>query len=669
MAKRLNDNSVMGLVGTSSTNYIKKISDGTTEHDLTVVNGITFFNGKSDNTGVTWDGVQELEVIIPTLADIVSNPVTLKGVIDDASDVPSSASNGDLYYIGAAGTYFTPAVACEAGDMAIYYDSAWHVISGENQITINAAAATVDGNDNLFTVSGTAKTLLTVEGKTLSVALDYADIRSKTTVTKSATQTLDVANGTVTVAPTYLGLTQADGTPKTIGSDVTFSLPTALANGDVTIADKVLLPTDVTDGFSAGSFPTISKNAAAINVDASTDISVTGTFLTSVSAIGGVTLVSGNQSQHNLAYATGLTAVSGKNFVSGVHTYTAEDEGKTADFEIPGSVTVSGLNTFVSGFGDAAATGDVVSSVDVGTVSVVSTGSDFVTGLLGKGSTVITSVTMGDVYEDNTKDWFVTGLSGGASPITAVSFGEVVVTPTTSSAMVSASVSEHVLSFTTGNFMTSATAALSGNGTTSGTFTKGGVKLSGFDSASDTLLFGGISQAATEVSYKSILTGTINVTLGSPTKYFLDKEEEHAYDVVMGYSNLSLTDATFSTGSPELTNRAVTVTIPADTVAVGLNAGTLPSLTVAEATGTISGTVGTSLTSDPYTIKAVASDAQTITIPGAVSLGVVASDAEGAVAVASASTYNLANGTVTVPSGFVTDVFVDGTVVSVSTGA
>ena len=658
MAKRLNDNSVLGLVGTASSEWIKEVNDGSKTHAVAVKNGITFFNGKSDSAGVTWDGVQELEVIIPTLADIVSNPVVLKGIANADADLPSNASNGDLYYIGTAGTY--KGEVCEAGDMAICYNNTWHFIQGENQVSLAS---------NALALGKTAQDAITVEGQTLTLAVDYDDVRSNTKVTKSATQTLDVVNGTVTVAPISLGLTQADGTSKTIGSDVTFSLPTALASGAVTITDKVLLPTDVTGGFSAGSFPTISKNAAAININATNNMSIskatetdgtTGDYITSVVAIKSAQLAAGSAGS-GTAYVTGLTAASGKTFVSGIHVYDSQKD-TAVDLTIPGAVSAeASTNTFAKGWGAEGASGDVVSSIAVGAVT-----GEFVTGLSGGGTSVLTGVTFGNAELDTTKNWFVTGLEDSASAVTAVSFGTVEVTPQTSAAVVSASVSDHVLSFTTGNFMTSATAALSGTGVTTKAFTKGGVKLSGFDSASDTFVSGSVNQATTTISYKSLTTGAVTLTQGAASEYAFDKAEEHAYDVSTAYLTISTTDATFTKNTPVLTNTTLTVTIPADTVAVDVTGGTLPSLTIASATGTISGTVGTALTSDSYTIKAVASDAASITIPGAYSL---VSVAEGGVAVAAASTYNLANGTVTVPSGYVTDVFVDGTAVGVSTGA
>lgn len=668
---------VIGYVGTEASNYIKQINDGSTTHDIAVQSGITFFQGNNGD-GVVWDGKQALEVVIPTLADIVSNPVVFVGTVGSDGNITwatgkgPNAQTGYLVYIQANCTF--GGQTCEAGDMAVYDGSAWRVIQGENQVAIVPAAS--EGNADVL-LTGTLASVLTVEGTTLRLAIDYADVYSKLGVTKNTSDIeLPVQNAKVTVAATYIGLSKAaDSTVTVATSAKSINLPSVLEDGTVNISESVLEASNFT--FTSGSFPTISLNGSDINVNASTDISVTGTFLTSVSAIGGVSFVNGNQSQHDLAYATGLTAASGKSFVSGVHAYTAEDEGKTAAFEIPGAVTVTGLSTFVSGLGEAASTGDVVSSVVVGDVTVDANGTDFVSGLSGEGSTVLTSVSFGTVEQDSTAKWFYTGLTEGSDVVTDVTVGAVTFVDgnntagQTASAIISASVSDHVLSFSVDSFMKPVSISQANSTISKKGFSTGGVKLSGYGSTSDTFTFAGISQAATQISYRSILTGDINVSLGSATKYFLDKEEEHAYDVVLGYSNLSLTDATVSTGSPELTNKAITVTIPSNTVAVGLNDGTLPTFNVAAATGKLTAALSsTALTTSEVSWLAVASDAQTITIPGAYTLGTVASDVEGAVTVASASQYSVTNGTVTIASNaFVTDVYVNDSAVAPKSNA
>ena len=670
MAKRLNNNDVIGLVGTASENYIQGIYDGSATHDVAVKNGITFFNGKSDTDGVKWDGVQELEVIIPTLADIVSNPVTLKGVIDDAEDIPSSASNGDLYYIGTDGVTVGGQL-CEAGDMAVYYDNAWHVISGENQITINTSAGTTTGNDTVFSISGTAKTILTVEGKTLSLAIDYTDVAAKTKVEKSALSPISVANGTVTVGAMNIGLTYTSSASQDIAIEKSISLPTSLASNAVSINENVLTSDAFT--FDSGSFPTISMNAASISINASTDISVTGSFVTGVSAVGGVSIESVAQSNNpDIAYVAGIVSASGTNFVTGLHEYDEiNDQGATIALSIPGAVTVTGASTFVTSLSATnESSGDVVSAVSVGAVTIDSEGSGIVTGLSGAGSTVITGVTFGSAVKDTTAEWFFDGLGDGTDVVTDVTVGEVTLVSgnntagMTSNAIISASVSNHVLSFTTDAFMKPVDISQVTSTITKKGFTKSGVTLTGFTSTSDTLTFGGINQAATSVSFKNVVTDSINVALGSAKQYVFDKSEDHAYTATMGYAKISTTDATFTTGSPSLQNTAITATIPAGAVAVDITGGTLPSLTIGEASGTLTGTVGTALTTESVSWLAINPEKRNIAGAGTY---VLTSDsaAEGIVGtpitVAAANTYDLADATVTIGAGnVVTNVYVDG---------
>lgn len=653
-------NKPIGFSGDKVTNYIQQINDGRNIHDIAVKNGIKFFNGNSDETGLTWDGSQALEVVIPTLADIVTNPVVLKGVIEKPADVPQAPSNGDLVYIGVSGSYFTPAVACEAGDMAVYYNGAWHVISGENQIKLIAPDAST-GN-KVAALGKTAVDVLDVEGKKLSLAIDYTDVRKNVSVSLNPETVVNVLGGKVSVSGKSINLSQAKGTTTDITTAVSISLPTALKSGNVTISDNVLSSGDFT--FKSGSFPTISKNTKAITVNASHNMSVVasgaGSFVTGVDAIKSVAFTTGNSADAAIAYVSGIKPTTGKTFVSGIHAHGAADGNTPADFTVAGVVTApAASNTFATGFGAASTSGDVVSAVTVGRVT-----GTFVTGLSGNGTSVITGVTFGETIQDSTKEWFVTGLADNAKAVTGVNFGSVVVTPQTSSAVVSASVNGHVLSFTTGNFMTSATAALSGTGVTTKAFTMGGVKLTGYSSTSDTFTTGSVNQAATSISYKSLNTGV--VTLSQETVgYHLDKADSAAYEALMGYKKFSFTDATVTTSGASLSNTAITASIPANSVAVGLNAGTLPSLSIGAPSKTISGTVDTTLNTESKSWLAVKEANKEITIPGAYSL-VEVSQGGIEVAVANASGYNVDNATVTIAADqFVADVLVDGTKVSV----
>ena len=654
MAKKIDG--AIGFVEASSANYIKQIYDGSVTHDIAVEKGITFYNGGKD---FTWNGTQKLEVVIPTLGDIVANPVVLKGVINKPGDVPSNdaASNGDLYYIGTTGSYFDPAVACEAGDMAIYYGGKWNVISGENQIQLVDGTIDDSGNHSVV-LSETAAKVINVEGKDLSLSVNYADILGKITADGNAEKTIQLKDGKTVISGKYLTLSSVAGKDTDITTSVSIDLPTALKSGDVTIPNKVLVKDNFT--FTSGSFPTISKNAAPITVNASHKMTIaasgSGDFVTDITAIKGVSLVVGSSSSNDIAYVADLSAVTGKSFVNGIHAHTAADGSKDPDFIVPGVVTAaSDVNTFVTGVEDS--TSGLVSSITVGAVT-----GDFVTGLAGKGTSVLTSVSFGDAIQDSTRTWFVTGLEGNAAAVTDVDFGEVVVTPQTSDAFVSASVNNHVLSFNTGKFMTSATASLSGTGVTTKAFTKGGVKLSGYSSTSDTLTTASVQQAETKISYKSLITGAVTLSQGT-TGFHFDKAESDAYTPVMGYKKLNTTDATVSKKGAVLSNTGITATIPADAVAVGLNAGKLPSLTIADPTGTLSGTVGTALTTDHRDWLAVDPDKKMIA--GATTWSLVETDAAGAgvVEVAKAGTYDVKGNTVIEANSFIAAVKVSGTLV------
>lgn len=663
MAKTYLSNGAVIASGTASSNYVQQIAAGEGTFDIAVQNGIRFFDGQGDEVGVLWDGVAPLEVVIPTLSDIVSNPVVLKGVVNSADDIPSSASNGDLLYIGTNGTYFNPSVVCEAGDMAIYYNAAWHVISGENQISISGGEVDASGNHTV-SLGGTAVKVLTVEGKELSLAIDYADVKNKIAFATNASNTLNVNNGTVTVSPMYIALSQAAGSTEDISTTVSISLPTALANGAVTI-DSVLQANDFT--FTSGAFPTISLNGEAIAVNASHNMSIgkdteEGDFVTAVTAIKGVTFAEGSAVENDFGFVSSLSAISGTSFVSGVHAYTNADEGKTADFSIWGQATVSN-STFVKSLSEVSTSGDLVSSISVGTVSLDAEGTGILTGTNTTGSDFVTSVDFGTITTDTSSQWFFSGLTTGSDVVTDVTVGAVSFVSGNAdfagSAIVSASVSNHVLSFSTGSFMTPVSLSKASDTITKQGFSKAGVKLTdtnvsfgGFTSAS-------LVQAATSVSFRSLTTEDVTLSQSS-TAYFFDKAEDHNYDVVMGYVKHSVTAADVTKNAIKINNPTISVNIPAESVAVGLNAGTLPTFTVGEATGTITGTVGTELTMSTASWLGVNESKKDIAVAGAYTL-VSDSSVNGAIEVAAAGTYDLNSATVTIAEGtYVTDVLVDG---------
>ena len=671
MAKSYLSNGAIIAAGTSSSNYVQQIAAGQDTFDIAVKNGIRFFVGQDDENGVLWDGVTPLEVVIPAISDLVQDPVRLVGTVGAEGTLPASPVKGDLVYITADCTIDVdgvggsdPGIACEAGDMALYDGHVWHVIQGENQVKIIGAPV-----NNVVTValSGTAKSVLDVEGTSLALGIDYSDVRSKISLSKNASNTISVTDGSVTVSPMYIGLTQGESTSVDITTSVSIDLPTALADGAVTI-DSVLQASDFS--FDAGSLPSISLNADAISLNVSHNISLAksennGDFVTDVTAINGISFIQGTSSANDLAYVTGLSSIAGTSFVSGIHTYDSTiDEGKTADLTVWGQATVSN-STFISGLSEASTSGDLVSAITVGTVSLDATGSGILTGLSTEGSDVVTNVSFGSLAQDATAQWFFSGLTTGSDVVTGITVGEVsLVTDNNSSfasnAITSASVSNHVLTFTTGSFMTPVSVSQASSTVSMSGFSKSGVKVENASVSKAGFTTASLSQAATSVSFKSLLSGDVTLSQSS-VSYFFDKAQDHNYEVVKDYVSISTTAATVTKNAIALENPTITAAIPAGSVAVSLTGGAVASFSVGNPTGTISGSVSTALSTEEVSWLAVDDSKKTITTAGAYSFGVVASDASGAVTVAAPSTYDLDDAEVTIAADtYVEDVLVDG---------
>ena len=646
MAKVLTLSGGIIASGTAVENYIEQITAGETTHDIAVKQGITFLNGATDQSGLTWNGTAPFEVVIPTVADIVQDPVRLVGVINSSNQsAANDPQNGNLVYIEENCTF--AGQACEAGDMAVYAtaDSRWHVITGENQVVISGG--TVDGGHHTVAISGTATKVLEVEGKNLNLAIDYSDVRAKVGIVKNNQDVaLNVANGTVAVSAIYLGLTQGAGSSKDISVPVSIDLPTALANGAVTINESVLVPGDFT--FNSGTLPSASLNDSAITVTASHNMSIgkvnntdgdSGDYVTSINAIKAVGFTAGTAGSADITYVTGLTtaSVSGHSFVTDIRLYDSTDTGD-ADLVIAGIPTINAENnTFAYGWGAEASTGEVISSINVGAVTANTTGSDFLTGLTA-GSTVVTSVSFGDLGVSSGLSWFLSGLGESSSTgdvVTDVTIGAVTLVSGTNndlngSAMVSASVSNHVLSFSTGSFMKPVTLSKTSDTVLKATFNTAGVILSNTSAPTTTFTKGGITQADTTISYKSLASKAVTLTAGTAVSYVFDSAYETVYDVAKAGADFTYTNATVSKNTPKLENTAITASIAANSVVVGISTGTLPTFTVASGTGTLTGSVGTSLTTSSVSWLGVNDSLKIIDSPGDYTLGVVASDASGA---------------------------------------
>lgn len=660
-------NGVVGLVGASTTNYIKQISDGTTAHDLALTKTISFFDGK-DGDAIVWDGTQGIEVVIPSVTDIIQDPVRMVGTVGSTGALPANytPAKGDLLYItndcDFAGT--DPATACEAGDMAIYDGNAWHVIQGENQVTIEGTPS-----NNVVTVnlSGTPVNVIDVEGTKLALGIDYDDVAAKTKVSKNPAMSLDVTGQTV-VDSMAIGLTQTSGSTLDISASMSIALPSALASGAVTINESVL----VADNFSwdAGTLPSATKNSSTITVTATHNMSIgkagedgaTGDYVTGITALATASLAAGTSS--DFAYVSGISAIEGTSFVSGIHAHTEADGNAAGDLVIPGAVSiVAADNTFVTGLSTTeGSTGDVLSSINVGTVSIAA-GEGILTGTT-TGTDFVTNVTFGTAVS-NASQWFYSGLTEGSDVVTDVNLGTVSLVASTAhqaSAMTTASVVDHVLTFSTANFMTPVDISVAGQSVSKKAFSKAGVELSGFDQSKAGFTTGSLSQAATTVSYKSFETASVSLTQGTAVSYYFDKAKDHAYTAQTGYMSIATTNATPTKNTPVLQNPTITASIAANTVLVEFSAGSLPSFSVGDATGTLTGSVDTTLSTSNVSWLAIDGTKMAATeLAGAYSL-TSASDTPGAIQVAAAGTYSLESGAEAALAAnvFVTDVYVDG---------
>ena len=217
-------------------NYIQQIAAGGQTYDIAVARGLTFNTGGSKQS---WDGSTAVEVKIPTLSDLVQDPIRFAGTVGSDgiaknNGVEITPAKGDLVYITENCTFGSK--ACEAGDMAVYDGSVWNVVSGENQVSIKAGIDP-DSKSNVTSVelSATAKSVLYVEGTELTLKLP-AELLKGVDVTKNTDKVISFNEGAVaSVDGKWITLKHTPAAEATaIGSNKTIALPSALAKGEVT---------------------------------------------------------------------------------------------------------------------------------------------------------------------------------------------------------------------------------------------------------------------------------------------------------------------------------------------------------------------------------------------------------------------------------------------------
>ena len=539
-------------------NWISQINAGGKIYDIATHHNITFVDGQG-GTKTTWNGLSDIEVIIPSITDIVQTPIEFAGTVGadgkitwntEHSDV-DDPETGYLVFVTADCTF--EGHACEAGDMAIYDGTKWNIVSGENQVQL---VGTV--KDNKVTVAvGAAQDVLTVEGKTLALTLDYADLNShvKTTGGKSET-----ATGSATVATKYLKLKEGEGSTETIGEVKTIKEATQLANGTVTITGADTLVTDVTFGtFTQGEMPTLTLNA-----DART-LAVTGGSLTKTDTV--------------------------KDFVTDVTlgkvVFETAQDGESDTFSLVGGIQAGVGQAFVTGID-----GKTEFTVAGHIKPIDGDKATFVTGLAGGLTEVATSITSGSIVVDDLKTDFVKGFSDGSNTVIA----SVSANTTATKVLSSAKVENHVLSFGNADVVNSVTV----------------------DTTDKTLVKSGYAYTAPTAITTAFTTGGFEKT--SDVTYTLNTANETTYTTTSSLYKLTTPELTVTKGGYTLSNDGMNATVPAKTFGVSMTEGTLPSLTTGSVTreAVLTGSVATGLSTTDVTVNALKSN--DITLPGVYSL-------------------------------------------------
>ena len=556
--------------GAAVTNWISQINAGGTTYDIATHHSIKFVEGGEETT---WNGLTDLTVVIPTIQDIVQTPIEFAGTVGADGVVAWNATHTDgpktgyLVFVTADCTFGD--LACEAGDMAIYDGAKWNIVSGENQVKIVAGTAEGVTENNRTTIAvGAAKDVLVVEGKALALTLDYADINAHLTTGDVE----DVKFANATVGDAYVKLTyEGDQPSMTIGTDINLDKASALKDGTVELKNATGLVNSVTFGeFNAGRLPVYNPNSEGKFTVNGGDLSLTsglatgGHFIDSVSmdAVTFETAVDGDANK--IKMVTGIVAGDGKEFLKGIH-ITGEDE--TADFTIAGFVKPTKDNVqFVEGL-----EGDLtpVTSITDGNFELVS-GSDLATGFgdaaTGKGGEVLSNVTVTPVKNANV--------------------------------LSTATVTDHVLSFGNVDVMSDVTVAYE-----SRSLNKTGFKYT--------------APQATKTAFV-----TSGFTKVADVDYTFGRDKETTYTTTEAMWKLNTPSLKVTQGMYSFNDSGMVATIPSSTFIASVTPGELPSLTDGKVgTTDVTGTVGTELSYETVTVHTLKEEFNTITLPGAYTLG------------------------------------------------
>lgn len=574
MAENIN-NTVSDHVNKASENWISQINAGNVTYDIATHHSITFKDGKGDTTGVEWNGLSDLEIVIPSITDIVQSPIEFAGTVAGGK-VEWNATHTDGpktgYLVFVTENCEFEGHACEAGDMAIYDGAKWNIVSGENQVKIVGAtdSTITDGNRTVVKV-GAAKDVLVVEGKALSLTLDYADLNDNHLATSSGEVT-SVVFDTMTVGSVGIKLNKADDVVNTIGEEKTIQNATALKDGKVTLQNATGLVNGITWGtFDAGTQTTSQGNSEQNLVVTGGDLDLTskqatGDFVDSVK-INAVEFADATLGEAgSIHMVTDIVEGKGQSFVNGI---ALTKEGETADLTIKGYMTTekAGVKFVEKLEGDLTP----VTSITDGNFELVD-GTALATGFT-------TELTAGDV---------VSRVSVNYNNNTSV--------------LNNASVENHVLSFGSTNVTSNVS----------------------YDCGYKSLNKTGFKYTAPVATNTAFVTsGFTNV---EDVKYTFGKAQETTYSTTTADRKLYTPELTVTYGGYGFNDSGMKANVPTNTFIASVTPGTLPSLSESKFTTTeVTGTVSTELIATPFVFNAL--KANTLNTPGAYTLATVAADA------------------------------------------
>lgn len=562
-----------GVIDNKVNNWISQINVGGTVYDIATHHGITFKDGSGDVNGVMWNGLTDIEIVIPNITDIVRTPIEFIGTVNADGKVMNGANEivtfekGNLVFVVANCTF--DGKVCESGDMAIYDGSEWKVVTGENQVSIVGN----QGEEKTTISIGAAKDVLTVEGKTLALSLDYEDLNNHLLPTKGSVT--DINFDTMTVGSVGIKLNKGDDVATTIGEEKSITYGTELADGTVNLTGATGLINGITFGaFNPGTVTT-SKGNTERNLAVSggklslTSNQTSGEFVDSVS-INPVTFeLADDNEEGSIKVLTGITAGEGSEFFNGIHVTT---DIESADLTIAGYIAPEGgvSTKYVKGL---AGNLTPVTSITDGNFELVS-GSELATGFGNESTTggeVVSSVTVS--ANNNT------------------------------SVLNEAKVENHVLSFGVTNVTSSVTTSC------------------GYKSLTKT----GFKYTAPKATNTAFTTGGFEKV--DDVKYTFGRGKETVYNESSENWKLKTPALTVKYGSYGFDSDGMVANVPAETFIASVTAGSLPSLGESTFTTTdITGTVDTTLSTATLEFNALKSNS--INMPGTYSLSTVEADGD-----------------------------------------